>query len=222
MPRSCWRLALGACKIKLKAYSDNGRVDFVKHKLPTLPYPDGYFDCILLMTVLHHLDEHNFDHLLNAGEEPSYPNLQLACQEANRVLRQGGFAVVQTCFNHQIKYIWWHRLTPLATRRMCIQMADYYYYRGALQDAGFQDIETISFLDKLLMHEAVYFDSDGPLHKEFRENWSCCSLATKHETENAIKRLMDAKENGTANDLMLRLDRDALKFGRFSFIFAQK
>ena len=82
---------LGACKIKLKAYSDNGRAYFVKHKLPTLPYQDEYFDRILLMSVLHHVDKHNFDHLLTTGKEPSYPNLQLACWEA----------VVGTIFNDQ-------------------------------------------------------------------------------------------------------------------------
>ena len=213
---------LGACKIKLKTYSDNRRVDFVKHKLPTLPYQDGYFDCILLAGVLHHLDEHNFDQLLKTGEKPSYPNLQLACQEAHRVLRPGGFAVVQTGFNDQVKSIWWHKLTPIASRKMCIQMPDYYYFRAALQGARFQDIETISVLDKPIMQDAVYFDPDGPLSEEFRENWSCWSLATKYETDDAIKQLMEAKENGSANELMLRLDGDALKFGRFSFMFAQK
>ena len=213
---------LGACKLKLKAYSDNGRVDFLKHKLPTLPYPDGYFDCILLMNVLHHLDEHNFDHLLNTGEEPSYPNLQLACKEAKRVLRPGGFATIQTIFNSQIRSIWWHKLIPIALKRMYIQSPDYPCFRAALQGAGLQDIETISFLDKLFLPEAVYFDSDGPLREEFRENWSCWSLATKQEIDEAIKRPMEAKQNGSAKEFMLSLDGDALRFGRFSFIYCSE
>ena len=213
---------LGACRIKLKAYLDNGRAYFVKHNLPTLPYPDEYFDCILLMAVLHHLDENNFDHLLTTGKEPSYPNLQLVCREANSVLRLRGFAVAGTIFNDQIKSIWWHKLTPIALRRMCIKVTGYHCFRAALQSAGFQDIETISFLDKLFMHEAIYFDPDGPLREEFRENWSCWSLATKHEIDDGIKCLMEAKQNGFVNEFMLRLDGEAPRFGRFSFIFAQK
>ena len=72
------------------------------------------------------------------------------------------------------------------------------------------------------MHEAIYFVPDGPLREEFRENWSCWSLATKHEIDDAIKRLMEAKQNGSATELMLRLDRDANRFWRFSLMFAQK
>ena len=206
---------LGACKIKLKAYSDNGRVVFVKHKLPTLPYQDKYFDCILLMKVLHYIDEHNFDHLLNTEEEPSYPDLKLACQEGHRVLKPGGFAVISTILNDQINSIWWHKLTPIALRRMCIYVPEYHCFRAALKGAGFQNIETISFLDKHFMHEAIYFDPDGPLREEFRENWSCWSLATKHEIDDAIKRLMEAKGDETATELMLSLIEMLIDLGDF-------
>ena len=55
---------LDIARIKLKMYLDDGRAHIIKNRLPTIPYPDGSFDCVLFMAVLHHLDKHDLSPIL--------------------------------------------------------------------------------------------------------------------------------------------------------------
>ena len=211
---------LNIARAKLKIYVEDGRARIVKHHLPTIPFPDQSFDCVMFLSVLNHLDKHNFHHILNAGEKPIYPNMQYALKEAKRVLRQGGFIVIQTPFYEQIRSWWWMKLMPLATKKICIQCPDYPFIRKALENSGFGDPETMAMLDTPHIRDEVLLDPEGPLKEEVRKSVSFWSLATQEEIDDIVKRLTLDKQNGTIVELMMDLDKDALHLGRFSFMFA--
>ena len=211
---------LNIARTKLKTYVEDGRARIVKHHLPTIPFPDQSFDCVMFLTVLNHLDEHNFHCILNAGEKPSYPNMQHALKEAKRVLQLRGFIVIQTPFNEQIRSWWWMKLMPLGTKKICIQCPDYPFIRKALENSGFENLETIAMLDTSIIRDEAMLDPEGPLKEEFRKSVSIWSYATQEEIDDIGKRLTVAKQNGTLVEIMTDLDKDALKFGRISFMFA--
>ena len=211
---------LNIARTKLKAYVEDGRATIVNHHLPSIPYPDKSFDCVMYLFVLHHLDKHDFDHILKAGEEPSYPNMTQAYKEAKRVLQPGGFIIVILSFHEQIKSCWWMKLMPLATRKMCVQYPDYPVIRWILKDAGFVNPETIAMLDTPHIRDQVLLDPEGPLKEDVRKSVSIWSFATEQEIEDITTRLTEAKQTGKLDELMVTLDKDATKFGRFSFIFA--
>ena len=103
---------LTIARTKLKKYVDDGRAHIINEYLPKLPYPDGYFDCVLCIAVLHHLDKHEFGNPLEAAEGGRYPNMQLACQEARRVLQPKGFMVTFHMSLDQLKTYWWMKIIP--------------------------------------------------------------------------------------------------------------
>ena len=211
---------LNIARIKLKTYVEDGRARIVKFHLPTIPFPDQCFDCVMFLSVLNHLDKHNFHHILNAGENPSYPNMHYALREAKQVLQPGGFIVIQTPFNEQIRSCWWMKLMPLATKKICIQCPDYGFIRQALENSGFEDSATIALLDTPHIRIEVLLDPEGPVKEEVRKSNSFWSLATQKEIDDIVKRLTKAKQNGTLVKLMLDLDKDSLNFGRIAFLFA--
>ena len=86
---------LDIARIKLKMYLDDGRAHIIKNRLPTIPYPDGSFDCVLFMAVLHHLDKHDLGNPVYAADGAQCPKMQLACQEARRVLQPEGIMAIQ-------------------------------------------------------------------------------------------------------------------------------
>ena len=211
---------LNIARTKLKAYVEDGRATIVNHHLPSIPYPDKSFDCVMFLFVLHHLDKHDFDHILKTGEEPSYPNMTQAYKEAKRVLQPGGFIMVMLSSHDQLRSCWWMKLMPLATRKMCVQYPDYPDMRRILKNAGFVNYETIAMLDVPCVSDEVLLDPEGPLKEDVRKSVSIWSFATEQEIQNIVKRLTEAKQKGTLVELMVTLDKDATRFGRFSTIFA--
>ena len=169
---------LNIARIKLKTYVEDGRARIVKHHLPTIPFPDQCFDCVMFLSVLNHLNKHNFHHILNAGENPSYPYMHYALKEAKRVPQPGGFIVIQTPFNEQIRSWWWMKLMPLATKKICIQCPDYGFIRQALEYSGFEDPATIALLDTPHIRTEVLLGPEGPVKEEVRKSYSYWSLAT--------------------------------------------
>ena len=211
---------LNIARAKLRKYVEDGRARIAEHHLPTIPFPNQSFDCVMFLFVLNHLDKHNFHRILNAGEKPSYPYMQYALKEAKRVLQPRGFIVIQTAFNEQIRSTWWMKLMPLATKKIGIQCPDYPFIRKALENSGFEDPETIAMLDTSHICDEVMLDPEGPLKEEIRKSISIWSLATQEEIDHIVKRLTLAKQNRTLVELMTDLDKDTLKFGRYSFMFA--
>ena len=208
-------------RVKLATYVEAGRAGIIKHRLPELPFPEQTFDCVLFMAVLHHLDKQEVDAPDNVMEKPSFLNLCQALREAKRVLRPGGFVVVMSAFFDQIKSLWWNKLIPEAIERYCIQMPTYQDFRAAFDSADFGDVETIIVLDKLAFADCVYYDPEGPLKGETWRSCSCSAFATPEEMEAARQRLLEAKQKGALKELMLELDKDHQRFGRFCLIFAQ-
>ena len=146
---------LSIARTKLKTYVKDGRGRIFKHHLPTIPFPDQSFDCVMFLSVLNHLDKYNFHRILNTGENPSYPNLQYALKEATRVLQPGGFIVIQTPFYEQIRSWWWMNLMPLATKKICIQCPDYPFIIKALEISGFEEPEIIALCYYICVSKAM-------------------------------------------------------------------
>ena len=212
---------LDIARTKLKKYVDDGRAHIINDFLPTLPYPDGYFDCVMFIAVLHHLDKQEFCNPLDAADVARYPKVQLACQEARRVLQPKGFLVISHMNRDQLMNYWWTKLIPKAAENYALHLQEYSALRETIEKIGFKDIKTISILDEDDFAPSVLYDPEGPLKEEFRKSISLFSFATEEDIKYLVASLTEAKRKGTLAELMLDLDKDAVKFGRFCLTFAQ-
>ena len=212
---------LDIARTKLKTYVDDGRAHIIHDYLPKLPYPDGYFDCVLFIAVLHHLDKQEFGNPLDSADGARYPKLRLACQEARRVVQPEGFMVICHMNRDQLMTYWWGRFIPNAAEKIALHLQEYPALWATLKAVGFKDIETSAILDKELFTPSVLYDPEGPLKEDFRKSISLFSVATEEDIKYLVASLTQAKRKGTLAELMMDLDKDAVKFGRFCLMFAQ-
>ena len=212
---------LTIARTKLKKYVDDGRAHIIHDYLPTLPYPDGYFDCVLFIAVLYHLDKQGFGNPLDTADGDQYPKLRLACQEARRVLQPEGFMVTCHMNHNQVMTYLWMAYIPSAAEKYALHLQEYPALRATLKVVGFKDIETIAILDKELFTPSVLYDPEVALKEEFRKSLSYFSVATEEDIKYLVASLTEAKRKGTLAELMLDLDKGAVKFGRFCLMFAQ-
>ena len=175
----------------------------------------------MFIAVLHHLDKQELSNPLDAADVARYPKLQLACQEARRVLQPKGFLVISHINRDQLMTYWWMKLIPKAAEKYALHLQEYPALWETIEKVGFKDIETISILDKEDVPPSVMYDQEQPLKEEFRKSISLFSLATEEEIEHLVASLTEAKKKGTLEKLMMDPDKNAIKFGIFCLIFAQ-
>ena len=158
---------------------------------------------------------------VDAADGAQCPKKQLACQEARRVLQPEGFMAIHNMSLDQLKSYWWMKLIPKAAEKYAVHLQEYPALRTTVEKAGFKDIETITIMDKQIFPTSIMYDPEGPLKEEFRKSMSFFSVATEEEIDNMVAHLTEAKQKGMLTELMIDLDKDAVKFGRFYMIFAQ-
>ena len=121
----------------------------------------------------------------------------------------------------QLMTYWRGKFIPNAAEKIALHSQEYPALRATLKAVGFKDIETIAILDKELFTPSELYDPEGPLKEEFRKSISLFSIATEEDIKYLVASLTQAKRKGTLAELMMDLDKDAVKFGRFCLMFAQ-
>jgi ubiquinone/menaquinone biosynthesis C-methylase UbiE len=205
---------LGKAKEKLQRYITDGRIAEVRqHALPTIPFPDESFDCMMINQVIHHLDQ-----------TKEHPNIKKAMAEAFRVLKPGGVLVVNTSFPHQFaKGYWFFPLAPRVVDIFGTILPDPEEMAVILKDAKFSNSEIVVPLDTLFYSSMEhYLHEDGPLRPEMKKSDSFWNKVTAEEWEGIEVRMKEMKEKGTLKEFIRENDKQRLEVGQISLIFATK
>ena len=208
---------------KLRPYMDKGRVQIQQHYLPgTLPFADNAFDCVLFCHVLHHLDRTDGERSAETGSQVPFPNILLALKEAYRVLTPQGLLVITTTLPHQMRSLWYKALVPDAIEKVCQHLPEHAQFKQLLHLVGFKEMESLALLDEMAFPPEVYFDPEGPLDPAYRQAVSVFDLMSESDLVNTEKLINQAKEQGRLNEFLQESDKDRLRNGQITAIFATK
>ena len=192
-------------------FSDVSNVSLTEGRLPKLPFPADSFDAVMTNQVVHHLDKY-----------PPYSNLNNFTAEAYRVLAPGGSLVIHTSSKEQVcNSYWFGWIIPEAKERMAKRYAPLTNVVSMLENKGFEDADVTVPLDAMYDLD-VYLNPKGPFDPKWRACDSMFALATKEELEHGLKRLKDACDDGSIEDVMDSAEKWRLRSGQSTFISVRK
>lgn len=198
---------------KLAERKVDGRIAFHQAPIDALPFEAQSFDGIMINQVMHHLPD-------DPGK--GYPALRRVFSEFARVLREGGVLIVNTCSHEQLRRGWWYLdLIPEAVERVCerhIPMEDLFVLLGEC-DFGIRG--RFVPLDAVMQGEA-YFNSRGPLEKQWRDGDSIWALVTDGQLERVLGRVRELDAEDELDEYFTRNDARRPQVGQFTFVFASR
>ncbi len=208
----CPRMIAQASR-KLQPYQDNGRVAVHRAGIDDLPLAEASIDAVMVNQVLHHIAD---------DPEAGFPRLRQVFEEFARVLRPHGPLVINTSTRAQLREgLWYADLIPEAVDLLERRYAPLDLLEGMLRDCGFIPRDRIVPTDAVLQGDA-YFDSSGPLSKEWRDGDSSWALVTDQQLERVLSRVTRLKQDGGLQAYFARTDARRLAVGQTTFLFATR
>ncbi len=188
------------------------RLCFRCSSIDRLPFDDDGFDAIMINQVLHHL----------GGDRAELDRHRAVLDELARVLRPGGALVINLCSTEQIRDGWWYRdLFANAFDRIARRHISIARLTELLRECGFRHGGSFVPTDAVFQGDS-YFESTGPLRKEWRDGDSVFALATEEELESACSRIREMAEQGTLDEYVARQDIARQSTGQVTFVHAVK
>lgn len=203
---------LAGARSKAERSGIHDRLSFRCASIDRLPFEDGSFDAVMINQVLHHLDDDTAEH----------DRHRAALGELARVLRPGGGLVINLCSTEQIRDGWWYReLFANAFERIAKRHISIGRLTELLRERGFTHRGNFVPTDAVFQGDS-YFDSLGPLRKEWRDGDSVFALATEEEIERACSRIRQMDAEGTLGEYVTRHDLARQSIGQVTFVHAVK
>ncbi len=194
---------------KLKPFILEGRIRLHCGDIVTLPFANETFDAVLINQVLHHLKDSASD---------QYPIHCQIFQEIHRTLKPGGLVIINTCSQEQIRRgFWFYPLFPETVEQYCQIYMPLDTLQALLEECEFTMKGRFVGLDTML-RQAVYFDPEGPLKKEWRDGDSFFALVTGDQLDRACEEIRARKANGTLISYMEEQDRSRKYIGQNTFL----
>jgi len=211
---------------KVQNYGDKVK-EVKQHILPTLPYPDGTFDVVTLIQVVHHLDTYHLeDEAANRDTTKDcsnrYPNLSIVLKEAHRVLKPHGVLVMDHSFQHNIDASWLI-LAPKALsvfKKAHIPEGDLI---SMLQMENYQNIFYVSRPGCSVTKTGTFSNPECVLDAKFRNSCSEWQYVERTgELPGILELLTKKKEEGKLNEYVHEISKLYRVVGETTLVFAQK
>ena len=198
---------------KLKAYVDQGKIQFHQASIDALPFENQSFDAIIINQVLHHLD---------SNPDEGFSACRRVFKEFHRVLRPNGQLIINTSSQEQIKNgYWFYHLIPEAVEKLCRRYQPLETLDQLLSESGFHLNGRFSALDAMC-RGAAYFDKQGPLDKEWRDGDSTFALVTDEELIRVMEEVKGMDAKGTLAAYVEIHDRKRKHIVQTTFIFSAR
>ena len=167
----------------------------------------------MINQVLHHTENPQ-----NGG----YPNHRLIFQEVHRVLKPKGILIINTCSQEQLNHsYWYYRLIPEAAKAFRLKFIPVDRLTTMLSNRGFIHHDNFVPLNYIFQGND-YFDTLGPLRKEWRDGDSIFALASDEELENARNKILSMQYQGARSHYRNENDRLRESLGQVTFILASR
>jgi ubiquinone/menaquinone biosynthesis C-methylase UbiE len=198
---------------KLASPRAEGRISFHPTRIDELPFEDAALDGIMINQVLHHLPDE---------ASQGFPAHRRVFGEFARVLKPGGVLTINTCSQEQLRHGYWHYgLIPEAADALRNRYAPLDELIEILDDYGFSQRGRFVPIDATVQGES-YFDSRGPLDKEWRDGDSVWSLVTEDRLDRALSLIQRLDERGELEAYVARNDAWRPHIGQATILFASR
>lgn len=194
-------------KMLAKAKARNSEIEWKFGKAEEIPLKNESVEGILATLTIHH-----------------WTDLRQAFRELNRVLKSEGKIVIFTTTPEQNEGYWLNYYFPEMLKAGCEQLPDFETVEDALNEGGFEIIETEKYFVREDVEDAFLFA--GKYHPEFyldeknRQGISSfADLANSEEVENGLKKLERDIISGKINEIIADYEND---LGDYLFVIAQK
>jgi ubiquinone/menaquinone biosynthesis C-methylase UbiE len=179
-----------------------------------LPFPEKLFHAYLVNQVLHHLDHEKY-----------FRQIDVFLSESNRVLKSGGYMVINTCSQEQLDPetgAYWHfKYIPSAARAMQKRYIPIKALEARLESAGFDEIKRTIPCGKIFQQD-YYKNPHIVLQPEFRQGDSFYSFLSESELNESNERLIEAIEDGSVHRQMNRIAERVEGIGEAVVVSARK
>ncbi|MDP6566141.1 MAG: class I SAM-dependent methyltransferase [Alphaproteobacteria bacterium] len=204
---------LAVARGKLADAASETRVTFHQGSVLDMPFEAACFDVVTFHQVLHHLE---------SGQDGSFDGHRIALVEARRVLRPGGFLIVNCTSHDQLRHGYWYmHLIPTALRSLYDRCIPTEKLMAMLSEVGFTFEGRFVPLDGALQG-AAYFEAEGPLEPTWRRAESSWTLAPEEEIAAAEAKLRELRENDGLDAYLAEHDANRHRVGQTTFVLARK
>jgi ubiquinone/menaquinone biosynthesis C-methylase UbiE len=180
-------------------------------------FADGSFDACTFNQVIHHFPK-----------DDNYAFCLKSFQECFRVLKPGGYLVLNTSMPEQQRdAFWWLSLFPKASDAVCDRFPPMATLEAHMKKAGFEwNADSVSVpLHRSLMADAAYL-KDGVksgFKAEYRAGDSSWSMAENFgELDEGLKKLQKMIDDGTADEWLAGREKLRKSMGQATFISVRK
>jgi len=196
---------------KLRQFEDDGRIGIHHAEIDNMPLADASVDAVMVNQVLYHIED---------DPDAGFPRLHQIFQEFARVLRPHGALVINTSGQTQLmKGFWYADLIPEAIELLQRRFAPLNLLEDILKDCGFAPNGRIVPTDSVLQGDG-YFESSGPLSKEWRDGDSSWAMVTDQQLERVLSRVTQLKQDDDLQAYFDRMDAVRLAIGQTTFLLA--
>ena len=204
---------LAVAREKLGDNVADAQVAFHQGSIDNMPFEAACFDAVMFNQVLHHL---------KSGEDGRFDGHRRALAEAHRVLRSGGFVIINCTSHEQLRDGYWYlHLIPTALRALHHRCIPADRLTAILSELGFAVEGRFVPLDGVLQG-AAYFDGEGPLKTEWRNADSSWALAPEHEITAAEAKIRELRTSGGLDPYVAEYDAKRRQVGQTTYFVARK
>eukprot|EP01129_Flabellula_baltica_P017239 TRINITY_DN9493_c0_g1_i1.p1 TRINITY_DN9493_c0_g1~~TRINITY_DN9493_c0_g1_i1.p1 ORF type:complete len:294 (-),score=67.14 TRINITY_DN9493_c0_g1_i1:19-855(-) len=195
---------IDTARAKLAKEEEEGKIEFVIAPVYELPFPDDYFDGIMVNQVLHHL-----------ADNSEFQLHERVFSEFRRVLKKGGVLTINTCSHEQLERgYWYYSFLDEEVEKLKTKYIPVDHLKDILSNVKLSPKQTVASLDDVLQGES-YYNPKGILNRSWRDGDSIFALVTEEKLKSIEDKVKKMEQENSLEEYLVRTDTPRKSTGQY-------